>query len=225
MLWLGRALLATRGRDHWRAGSAGAAGNAGWKSRLPDGAGVWTCHERGLHGPAVHAGVGVGRRAARRARSERAERAEAGLDLLVLNQVLNRCSCVVSVLTHVSIQRYMEVCATHISHAPLHEIQAKMWTYTLQLPAQMHGVRLQPIRWEMGLHRSMVFVDKGEESHGVRVVGTGLGDPSIVLHQLGTNGCRIIEGRQKTCTLRRGRVAPAHPGVGQGWWSWGKGAK
>ena len=81
MLWLGRALLATRGRDHWRAGSAGAAGNAGWKSRLPDGAGVWTCHERGLHGPAVQAGVGVGRRAARGARSERAERAEAGLDL------------------------------------------------------------------------------------------------------------------------------------------------
>ena len=41
----------------------------------------------------------------------------------------------------------------------------------------------------------------------------------------GLSPIRITEVRQKTCTLRRGRVALTQPRVGQGWWSWGNGAK
>ena len=77
----------------------------------------------------------------------------------------------------------------------------------------------------MGLHGDVVFVDMGEQCRRVRVLGTGSDDPSMVLCQLGTHWHRIIEGSQKMCMLRRGRIALTQPVVGQGWWSWGKGAK
>ena len=47
----------------------------------------------------------------------------------------------------------------------------------------------------------------------------------MVLHQLGTNWGWIIEGRQKGCMSRRGRVALAQPGAGQGWLNWGRGVR
>ena len=68
-------------------------------------------------------------------------------------------------------------------------------------------------------------VPGGDKVAGVRVLGLGLGDPSKVLFQLWTNWHWVIEESQKKCMLRRGRVALAQPGVGQGWWFWGKGAK
>ena len=64
----------------------------------------------------------------------------------------------------------------------------------------------------------------GEQRHRVRVLGLGFGDPSKVLCQLRTKWHWVIEGSQK-CMSRRGRVALALTGVGQGWWNWSKGAK
>ena len=53
----------------------------------------------------------------------------------------------------------------------------------------------------------------------------GLAPPRRSFSSCGQTGIGSSRGVYKNCMLRRGRVAQAQPGVGQGWWIWRMGAK
>ena len=168
--------------------------------------------QRGLGGVCLGQ-AGVGRGALRRARSERAGRVEAGSDR---SGVLVSCR-VESPSAHVArvhAAHHGKMCSTHSAHnshaRPLHDVHDACGSVIGRLNSMNSGG-----------DGDVVFVGMGEQSHGIRVLGAGSDDPSMVLCLLGTNWHRIIDGGQ----TRRGRVALAQPGVGQGWWTWGKGAK